>query len=227
MARFHAIQPSAEFRVWLDQSPCRVFVRLAQAGCAIERVYGHARDGELGRPLQEFCSSSVRSLRQLQSAARQVAERTEAMPRGLVHTDFSRENMGRHRPGELLVLDVEFVSIGPRFFDVAGMIGWPPQKWSPDLRNIELGRHYLDEYSRGGGTPPSLEVFFDEARLLWLAERLRYVGFILDMALRCSQESPAEDERRRASCDELYRTLTTLLAQYRLRGTNWSVLDRQ
>jgi len=222
MARFHAIQPSAEYTAWLEHRP----FGLASAEHTMERIWEHARNGELGRPLQEFSSFSIRRLRQLQSAARQVSERALLMPRGLIHTDFSRENTGRRQPGELLVFDVEWVSIGPRFFDVAGCLGWPPQKWSPDLRHRELGRHYLDEYSRWGGSPPSLEDFFSEVRLLWLAEKLRYVGFVLDRALGGSAERPTDEEERRACCDDLYRTLTTLLAQYLLRGTNCSALIR-
>ena len=226
MARFHAIQPSAEYAAWLEEAPWRLDVNLKSAEPALDLIWDHARKGELGQPLKDFCSSSRRRLRQLQSAARQVTERTLQMPQGLIHTDFSRENTGRRKAGELLVLDVEWVTIGPRFFDVAGWLAWPPQRWCPDLRQGELGRHYLEEYARWGGSPPSVDAFFDEMRLLWLTDKLRYLGFTLSRGLGGSAASPADDDERRTCCDELYRTLTTFLAQYLLRGTKCSVLDR-
>ncbi|MCX6376417.1 MAG: hypothetical protein NTU88_10370 [Armatimonadetes bacterium] len=226
MARFHAIRPSVEYTAWLERMPWGFHDRLASAEHTLDLIWEHARNGELGAALKNFCSSSRHRLRQLQSVVRQVIERTLEMPRGLIHTDFSRENTGRRKDGELLALDVEWVTLGPRFFDVAGSLAWPPQRWHPDLRQGELGRHYLEEYARWGGSPPSLETFFDEIRLLWFADKLRYLDWNLNRGLDGSAASPADDERR-ACRDELYRTLTAFLAQYLLRGTNCSVLLRR
>lgn len=225
MARFHAIRPSTEYAAWLEQAPWIFSGRFANIEPTLDRIWDHARKSELGLSLQDFCSPRHR-LRQLKSTAHYVIDRTLHMPQGLIHSDFSRENTGRRKEGELLVLDVEWVTLGPRFFDVAGKLGWPPEGWLPDLRKTELGQHYLDEYARWGATPPSIEEFFEEIRILWLADRLRYIDWNLNRGIGGDAESPVEDDERRACCDELHRTLTILLAQYLLRGTGCSVLPR-
>ena len=214
MARFHAIQPSPEYKAWLEQAPWRFDVNLKSAEPALDLIWGHARKGELGQDLKDFCSSSIRRLPQLQSLARHVTHRCLQMPQGLIHTDFSTENTGRRQTGELFVLDVEWVSLGPRFFDAAELLGMPPERWRRDLSQGELTRHYLAEYARWGGSPPSLEAFLNDVRVLWLADKLRYLDFILHRALGGSAESPADDDERRTSCDSLYRTLTMLVAEY-------------
>lgn len=53
----------------------------------------------------------------------------------------------------------------------------------PNLRQRELGQHYLDEYARWGGDPPLLPVFFDEMRVLWFAGELRYLDWNLTRGL--------------------------------------------
>ncbi len=214
MARFHAIQPSTEYTAWLEQAPWRFHDRLASAEPALDLIWDHARKGELGQSLKDFCSSCGSGLRQLQSLVRHVTDRCLQMPQTLIHTDFSTENTGRRQTGELLVLDVEWVSLGPRFFDVAEFLGTPPERWRRDLSQGELTQHYLAEYARWGGSRPSLEAFLDDIRVLWLADKLRYLDFILHRALGGSAESPADDEEGRASCDSLYRTLTMLVTRY-------------
>lgn len=222
MARFHAIRPSAEYSAWLERESWSFAGRFTDVESTLELIWEHARKGELGEPMRDFCSSSVR-LRQIRSAVAQIIERSLHMPRGLIHTDFSRENTGRRAVGEMLVFDVEKTTLGARFFDVAGCLAWPPHRWSPDLRQRDLGRHYLDEYARWGGDPPSLEVFFEEMRVLWFAGELRYLDWNLSRGLPGSVADPDE---RRACCDTLFRNLTALLSQYLLRGTNCSVLHR-
>ena len=214
MARFHAIQPSTEYRAWLEQAPWGLHAGLTSAEPALDLIWDHARKGELGQDMKDFCSSSGRGLRQLQSLARQVMARSLQMPQGLIHTDFSTENTGRRQTGERLVLDVEWVSLGPRFFDAAELLGTPPERWRRDLSQGELTRHYLEEYARWGGSPPSLEAFLDDIRILWIADILRYLDWHLNRGLGGSAASPADDDERRACCDYLHGTLTMLLAEH-------------
>ena len=148
------------------------------------------------------------------------------MPQGLTHTDLLIENVGRRHNGELLLLDLEWVRRGPRFFDAAGWLGRPPDRWPPSLAQGKLARHYLEEYARWGGSPLSLEAFLDAVRLMWLAENLRILNWYRDRAVDGLATSDANEDTRRARRDSLYRRLTMLLAQYRLRGTKHSALDR-
>jgi len=226
MARFHAIQPSKEYAAWLDQTIGTVTEELSRAEPALDLIWKHACDGELGQSLQDFCSSYHQGLRELQSLATHVTERCLRMPQGLTHTDLLIENVGRRHNGELVLLDLEWVRRGPRFFDAAGWLGRPPDRWPPSLAQSDLARHYLEEYARWGGSPPSLEAFLDDVRLMWLAENLRILNWYRDRAVDGLATSDANEDTRRARRDSLYRRLTMLLAQYRLRGTKHSALDR-
>lgn len=226
IAHFHAIQPSKEYAAWLNRTIGTVTEEISRAEPALELIWEHACNGELGESLQDFCSSYRQGLHELQSLARYVAERCLQMPQGLVHTDLLIENVGRRHNGELVLLDLEWVRIGPRYFDAAGWLGRPPDRWPAGLAQGELARHYLEEYARWGGSPPTFEVFMDDVRLMWLAENLRILNWYRDRAVDGLATSDANEDTRRARRDSLYRTLTMLLAQYRLRGTKHSALDR-
>ena len=215
MARFHAIRPSPEYKAWLEQQAGRFADAVASAGPALELIWDHARKCELGRDLKDFCSSAGPvGLRKLQSLVRQVMDRSQRMPQGLIHTDFSTENTGRRQTGEVVVLDIEWVKLGPWCFDVAELLGTPPEHWRRDLSQGELARHYLEEYARWGGSPPPLEVFVDDIGILWKADIFRYLDWDLGRALGGSAESPADDDECRACCDHLHRTLAMLLAHH-------------
>lgn len=213
MARFHAIRPSTEYSAWLEQASWRFLDRLRGAESALDLIWEHAQKGELGQELKGFCSSSVCGLSQLQSLVRQVVTKCEQMSQGLIHTDFSRENVGRRKSGELLLLDVEWVSLGPRFFDVAGWLFSPPEGSTPDPRVVELTQHYLDEYARWRGSAPSLDEFFDTLRILRLADIFRYFDWNLKRGLGGWESSPADENERKACCDHLHKIFTMLLDQ--------------
>jgi hypothetical protein len=225
MARFHAITPSPEYRAWLEQAYWALPQELLKAESLLERTWKSARAGELGRSLQEFCSSRDSGLRQLKSLARHVVGRCLSMPRGLIHTDIlSTENVGRRHSGELVVLDVEWVRLGPRCYDAGKWLGRPAERWPAGIAQAELAQHYLDEYARWGGDPPTLSMFLDDVRIMGLAEYLRDLNWYWDHGLNWLV--PEEGERRNNLYDSLYRILTMLLAQYRMRGTKCSALER-
>lgn len=225
MARFQAIQPSPEFTKWLEQRG-QFIDRLVEGELALERIWEHSRNGELGEDLKDFCSSSKRTLRQLQSLARQVTERSSQMPQGLLHTDFSLENTGRRETGERLVMDVEHIALGPRFFDPAEILGVPSERWYRKLSRNELARHYLDEYARWGGTPPPTNAFLKDMGILWLASILRYMNLNLDRSFgEMWGTTPTSEDDRQLCRTHIYRTLHMFLAQYLMRGTMCSVLE--
>ena len=226
MARFQAIQPSPEFTAWLEQRG-PFADRLVEGELALERIWEHSRNGELGEDLKDFCSSSKRVLRQLQSLARQVTQRSSQMPRGLLHTDFSPENTGRRETGERLVMDVEHITFGPRFFDPAEMLGVPSERWYRKLSRNDLARHYLDEYARWGGTPAPLDVFLKDMGILWLASILRYMDLNLNRCFgRMWGTTPTGEDDRQICRTHIYMMLNMFLAQYLMRGTRCSVLER-
>ncbi|MHB0999266.1 MAG: phosphotransferase [Armatimonadota bacterium] len=226
MAQFQAIQPSQEFTAWLEQRP-PFSDRLVEAEHALELIWEHSRNGDLGEDLKDFCSSSRRTLRQLQSLVQQVIVRSSQMPQWLVHTDFSTENTGRRKTGERLVMDVEHITLGPRFFDTAELLGIPSERWYQILSRKELACHYLDEYARWGGTPPSLDAFLKDMGILWLASILRYMDLNLNRCFgRMWGTTPTSEDERHICRIHLYRTLNMFLAQYMMRGTICSVLDR-
>lgn len=226
MARLHALQPTAEYAAWLEQSLGKFTDILTDAELVLEPLWEHARAGTLGRALQEFCALSARNLPKIRSIIRHVIDCTRQMPQGLVHLDFSRENTGRRRTGELLLLDLEGVRFGPHCFDIAEYLGWPPDRWPPNVTQSELAQYYLDEYLRWGGMPLSLEAFFADIRILCVAHHMRYLDWHLKRSLGSWDTAPADHDERRICCDTLYRTLTLLHAQYTLRGTRYSVFDR-
>jgi hypothetical protein len=223
MARFHAITPSPEYQAWLEQAYWALPQELQKAESLLERTWKSARAGELGRSLQEFCSSRDSGLRQLKSLARHVVDRCLSMPQGLIHTDIlSTENVGRLHSGELVVLDVEWVRMGPRYYDAGKWLGRPPERWPAGIAQTELARHFLNEYARWGGDPPSLSAFLDDVHILGLAENLRDLNWYWGHGFPMVAGDP---ERRNSMLDSMYRSLTMLLAQYRLRGTGCSALD--
>jgi len=214
MARFNAIQPSQEYLRWLDKAPWWGIDAINESGLVLERIWVAAQTGDLGPDLQEFCSSSGQALTRLQGLAQQVAAQVSQMPRGLIHTDFSRENTGRRENGDLLVLDVEHVGLGPRFFDVGAWLGRPTRAWRPELNQLDLSRHYVEQYAYWGGSAPSLEQFLEDVRVLWIADILRYLELRLDRGLDRPSASPADCEERCACRRHLHATLNLFLEHY-------------
>lgn len=224
MARFHAIQPSAEYVSYLERGYWGLHGELAEAEHWLDVIWDRSRAGELGRGLKEFCSSRDSSLRRLKSLAKHITDRCLSMPQGLIHTDImTTENIGRRHSGELVILDVEWVRLGPRFYDAGKWLGRPAERWPAGIAQAELAQHFLDEYSRWGGAPPPLGQFLDDVRVMCLAESLRDLNWYWDHGFPMTA---GDEERRSYQYDSLYRSLTMLLAQYRLRGTKCSALER-
>ncbi len=73
-ARFQAIEPSPEFAAWLEDNGVAMRDRLAGAEPALQQIWEHSVNGELGHDLQDFCSSSGSALRQIRRLVRHVIE---------------------------------------------------------------------------------------------------------------------------------------------------------
>jgi len=211
MARFNAIRPSREYGAWLEGLPGRWGNDAAEPERTREAIWKHAQEGELGDELEQFCSQRQAELPRLQEFARHILGQVAEMETGLVHTDFSVENTGRRDTGERVLMDLEPVTIGPRFFDASLLLGLPKDRWRFGHDQREMAEHYLSEYARRGGTRPPVDQFVQEVRVLWthwIIETLAW-GFG-----RGREGSPADDEERAACRLGLLRNLTMLLDRY-------------
>ena len=186
MARFNAVNPSPEYRAWLERSlePTREQV----LGEAVEDVWEHACCGDLGEPLRQYCSEDKERRVQLRARADRVAAQVVDMEIGLVSGDFSFGNSGRRSNGERVVFDVEGIGLGARFMDVGGLVGRPEEQWppAPYPSREALAEHYLCEYVRWGGAAPTFEQFLAETRALWLNYQIGSMSF--GVSVICSEE---------------------------------------
>ena len=214
-ARLNAIRPSPKYRSWLEgwESTCLGWIAGAERD--LEGIWEHACRGELGDELRDFCAEGDSKLKQAQSIARRVAARASRMEQGLIHSDLSRENTGRrHATGELLILDIEFVHLGPRFFDIGPYLGGAAGSDPSDPSLRELAQHYLDEYARWGGSAPESDEFLDDLYVMWVAHPLHFLNWRLGRALDGEVTwTKDREEGRRASQRELAKVLATLLQQ--------------
>ena len=210
-AHFNAIQLSQEFADQL--SNLDISRRLIGADPILNKIWSLACKGELGDTLRQFCSGSKDKLRQLQMLTKQMIEPIERMELGLSHTDFYPENTGwRRETGELLMLDLEFAGLAPKFFDVAGWIGAPDDIQPRCGQRRELAQYYLEQYARYGGSPVSLEQFLDETYTLWMAGELRMLGWSLNRAIDGQVDWTNDREEGQRLCrDGLYKVLNDLL----------------
>lgn len=178
LARFNGITPSRDYRAWLEDCGEGVIHSVASAEGTLERLWERAVRRELGESLRRFCADEVGKLCHLQRLARDVAVRAAQMESGLLHTDFARENTGRRREtGELLLLDIEFVGLGPRFFDIGCLLGPRVSSARAQARRRVLSQHYLEAYARAGGAPPPLSDFDQQTHVLALAGLLRSLAW--------------------------------------------------
>jgi len=213
MARFSAVNPSPEYRAWLERSFQPTREQVLALGEAVEDVWEHASRGDLSEPLRQYCSEEKERRVRLRALADRVAAQVVDMEIGLVSGDFSFGNSGRRANGERVVLDVEGIGLGARFTDVAGLVGRPEEQWppAPYPSREALAEHYLCEYFRWGGAAPSFEQFLAETRALWLNYQIGSMSF--GVGLICS-DSPAFDEFRAGSRAGLLAILTMLLDRY-------------
>lgn len=118
-----------------------------------------------------------------------------AQPQGLLHQDFTSDNVGwRGARTELVVFDLHKNALGPRFADVAPYLASPD--WSDSgvflddkgsgviSRREVLSRHYLDEYARFGGPSVSLATFREETSALFWMHKVSALWFLIEQNQR-------------------------------------------
>jgi len=188
MARFNAVNPSPEYRAWLERSFQPTREQVLALGEVVEDVWEHACRRDLSEPLRQYCSEDKERCVRLRALADRVAAQVVDMEIGLVSGDFSFGNSGRRANGERVVFDVEGIGLGARFMDVAGLVGGPEEQWptAPYPSRQALAEHYLCEYVRWGGAALSFEQFLAETRALWLKYQIGSMSF--GVGLICSEE---------------------------------------
>jgi hypothetical protein len=202
-ARVNAIRPTPEQTAllpsWWEGPAAEV--------STLEVLWEEAERGDLGEDLQQFCTSRWPDLPGLLAFFRRLEEQARAMPMGVLHNDFSTGNTGQRATGERVVMDPELMGRGPRFGDVSGWLGSPEDLRERTENQRDLAEHYLREYARWGGSPPSLEECLDECRLLWV-----YGLCNLDFGLGLARaDSDTCEEYRAAFRRGLLKQLTLLL----------------
>lgn len=210
-AHFNTIRLSEDYAT---QLPRKDVVRgLTNAISTLGDIWEYAHRGDLGDALKKLCSGSSGRLHHLQSLASELTKPISRMETGLIHSDIYPENTGwRRETGELLILDLEFLGLGPRFYDVAGLLGAPDEIQPHYQERGELAKYYLREYTRCGGTTIPLDEFKREIAILWIARTLGIIWFSLRRALD-GQVDWTEDreEGRRFFREALYKTLSVIL----------------
>jgi hypothetical protein len=181
-AHFNATKPSGEYAV---QLPCKDVRKALRNACiTLEHLWEHACTGDLGDALKKLCSESQDKLLQIQEFAVGLIEPIVKMDTGLIHGDVYPENTGwRRDTNELLILDLEWIGFGPRFWDAAMLLGAPDEMQHQHQRRDELSQHYLEQYAHWGGKAPSLKQFKEVTSTLWIAQRLSMIWFGLRRAL--------------------------------------------
>jgi hypothetical protein len=206
MARVNAIRPTPEqaafLHSWWDGPATEV--------STLEVLWEDAKRGDLGEDLQQFCTSRQHDLPRLLAFVQRLDHQMREMESGLLHNDFSPGNTGRRATGERVVMDPELMGRGPRFGDVSGWVGRPEDLWTREENQRDLAEHYLREYARWGGCPPSLEECLEECHLLWVFG-LCNLGFGLGLA---RADSDTCEEYRANSRRGLQKHLTLLLDRF-------------
>ena len=227
LARFNATRPPEGLRHLLPQQDWAL--RLGPtgawndrrgywpAGRVLGRIRAHEQEAPRDDALGRFCTGPQEHLRAIALGAERLAGPIGHMETGPVHDDFRAAQTGwRRSPRELVVYDLEFLGLGPRFHDVATVLGEPDEEQTFCLPRPELARLYLQEYARAGGEAPPLAQFLAEVRLLHLAHRLSVLGWWLGYVYHAEGE-PGQSEQQKAKMvaarrDELYAWLRFLLA---------------
>jgi hypothetical protein len=179
-ARLNAIRPSPAYAKILR--PMRLGSTLAESRDSLATLTELAAAGSLGEPLRGAVSDLAAG--RLVALSHRLEERLAEMPTGLVHNDHDPANTGiRRASGDLLIFDLEFVGIGPRFTDVAGPLGATDAEQPRCLPRAVLAAEYLDAYAAAGGDAPSVDTLLDEARVLLMVGALRMLGWTIGRAL--------------------------------------------
>ena len=127
----------------------------------------------------------------LYESARTLFAQVAAQPQGLLHQDFTPDNVGwRGTRTEMVVFDLHKNALGPRFADVAPYLASPD--WSNSSTFLDdkgsgvisrrevLSRHYLSEYARFGGPNVPLSVFCEETAALFWMHKVSALGFLAE-----------------------------------------------
>jgi aminoglycoside phosphotransferase (APT) family kinase protein len=179
-ARLNAIRPSPAYASILR--PRHLGGSWEEARDSLTELAELAEAGSLGDALRRSVSELTPGL--LVTLSHRLEERLADVPVGLVHNDHDPANTGiRRATGELLIFDLEFVGIGPRFTDVAGCLGATDAEQPRCLPRAALAAEYLQAYGAAGGDAPSVDVLLVEARVLLIAGTLRMLGWSIGRAL--------------------------------------------
>ena len=137
------------------------------------------------------------------------------MSTGLIHSDIYPENTGwRRETGELLILDLEWIGFGPRFYDAASLLGAPDDQQPHFRRRDKLAQYYMEEYVRWGGEAIPLSKFMEENSILWMSRILNMLWFSLARALDGRVDwTDDQEEGRQFFRDGLGKTLEVLFHQ--------------
>jgi hypothetical protein len=211
-AHFNAIKPSGEYAAQLPRRDVRKGLR--DACITLEHLWEHACSGDLGEALKKLCSESQDKLPRIQEFAAGLTEPIVKMDTGLIHGDVYPENTGWRRGTEkLLILDLEWIGFGPRFWDAAMLLGTPGEMQPQCEHRDELAQYYLEQYARWGGEAPSPKRFAEESSILWIAQRLSMMWFGLRRALDGNADwTDDREEARRFFRDGLYKELTVIFS---------------
>jgi len=213
MARFAAICPSDEYAAWM-QANCECFFDGFDSGeKQFAPMWAQALRGELGPEFQGVCAEHRDAVPRLGRHAREAKAAAAALPQGLVHTDFSRENVGRRGTGEFVLMDLESVTLGPRFYDISYCLAWPGVKWHPEVNVNDLAQHFLDTYARAGGGVVSPEELWEEVHALRHAYILTMLNWVYQQARAQPDDSPQDAQRRQEHRTGLLAWMRLLLAQ--------------
>jgi len=209
-AHFNAIKPDGDYAAQLPRRD--VGKGLNDACITLERLWERAWKGDLGDALKMLCSELQDRLSRLQEFAVGLIEPIVKMDTGLIHGDVYPENTGwRRDTRKLLILDLEWIGFGPRFWDAAMLLGAPEEMQPQYQRRDELAQYYLEQYVRWGGKAPSLERFTEEISILWMAQRLSMMWFGLSRALDGDADWTDDREEARGFFREgLYRELSVI-----------------
>jgi Phosphotransferase enzyme family len=214
VARFNAISLPREYRSLPNSKKGKSEARPQQRE-PLSDLVKRASDHDLRKGGNQICVGSTQNLARLEHLEDNARTSALGMKEGLLHNDCYPKNVGwRPNTREPLLFDLEVVSAGPRFSDVARWVGPPDDVQLRCLTRRSLARRYLQEYTRAAGDQVSIEDFLDQTRALWLARlfgelRWHIMSGILD-------ESGDLGNRQQSAAwhwAEIDRALATLLRQ--------------
>jgi len=213
MARFNAVRLSEDCASRLPQRHTSDELRNAVA--ELTDLWRHASAGALGQKLRRFCQEHRGGPQRMQSMFEPLVGRLGEMETGLLHNDLYPDSVGwRRDTGEMVVLDLEMVGFGPRFFDVGRWLGAPEQSCQYCLSREQLAACYLDAYAAAGGNTVSVDRFRQETRCLWTVATLGMLGFKMRRAMDGHVDWTDDREvGRRFYRDDLLGDLRALLGQ--------------